>query len=67
MSAAATTNDTEYYLKQQQLQHNDLSILRKPINTSVTGFLEVKKAYDDGTDEVCLFYLLFVALIISNR
>lgn len=32
---------------------NDLSILRKPIKTSVNGLNEAKKAYEDGTDEVC--------------
>lgn len=31
---------------------NDLSILRKPIKTSVTGLNEARKAYEDGTDEV---------------
>lgn len=31
---------------------NDLSILRKPIQTSVTGFNEARKAYEDGTEEV---------------
>lgn len=31
---------------------NDLSILRKPIKTSVNGVNEAKKAYEDGTDEV---------------
>lgn len=31
---------------------NDLSILRKPIKTSVNGLNEAKKAYEDGTDEV---------------
>ena len=31
---------------------NDLSILRKPIKTSVNGFNEARKAYEDGTDEV---------------
>lgn len=32
---------------------NDLSILRKPIKTSVTGFNEARRAYEDGTEEVC--------------
>lgn len=31
---------------------SDLSILRKPIQTSVTGFNEARKAYEDGTEEV---------------
>lgn len=30
----------------------DLSILRKPITTSISSFLEVKKTYDNGTGEV---------------
>lgn len=30
----------------------DLSLLRKPIRTSVEGFEEVFRAYRDGTDEV---------------
>lgn len=31
----------------------DLSILRKPIKTTVTGFNEARKAYENGTQEVC--------------
>lgn len=30
----------------------DLSLLRKPIVTSITGFEEVLKAYEEGTNEV---------------
>lgn len=30
----------------------DLSILRKPIQTAITGFLEAIKAYENGTEEV---------------
>lgn len=30
----------------------DLSLIRKPIATSVTGFEEVLRAYEDGTNEV---------------
>lgn len=30
----------------------DLSILRKPIPTSITGFRETIQAYENGTDEV---------------
>ncbi|XP_055680649.1 uncharacterized protein LOC129788532 [Lutzomyia longipalpis] len=30
----------------------DLSILRKPISTSITGFNEARKAYENGTDEM---------------
>lgn len=36
--------------------NSDLSILRKPIKTSVTGFNEARKAYDDGTEEVSQTY-----------
>jgi hypothetical protein len=32
----------------------DLSVLRKPIITSVTGFDEMLRAYADGTSEVSL-------------
>ncbi|XP_037029904.1 zinc finger protein 800 [Bradysia coprophila] len=32
----------------------DLSILQKPIQTSITGFKEVVKAYKDGTEEIKL-------------
>lgn len=35
---------------------HDLSILRKPIQTSITGFHEAMKAYNDGTDEVIIFF-----------
>lgn len=36
--------------------HNqmDLSLLRKPIKTSVEGFEEVLRAYEAGTNEVSL-------------
>lgn len=37
---------------------HDLSILRKPIQTSVTGFHEAMKAYNNGTEEVIMIYLL---------
>lgn len=33
----------------------DLSVLRKPIITSVAGFEEVLKAYAEGTEEVNFF------------
>lgn len=32
----------------------DLSILRKPIKTSLRGLNEARKAYENGTDEVCV-------------
>lgn len=30
----------------------DVSLLRQPMRTALTGFLEAKKAYENGTDEV---------------
>lgn len=33
----------------------DLSILRRPIKTSTSGLNEARKAYENGTDEVCAF------------
>ncbi|XP_005175497.2 uncharacterized protein LOC101888282 [Musca domestica] len=30
----------------------DISLLRQPMRTALTGFLEAKKAYENGTDEV---------------
>ncbi|XP_055848903.1 uncharacterized protein LOC129913933 [Episyrphus balteatus] len=41
------SSDTE-----QNKQKDDLSVLRKPIHTALSGFLEAKKAYDNGTDEI---------------
>ncbi|XP_055903110.1 uncharacterized protein LOC129939209 [Eupeodes corollae] len=41
------SSDTE-----QNKQKDDLSVLRKPIHTALSGFLEAKKAYENGTDEV---------------
>lgn len=32
---------------------SDLSILRKPIKTSVNGLNEARKAFEDGSEEVC--------------
>lgn len=43
------------------VQH-DLSILRKPIQTSITGFSEVMKAYTNGTEEVIVFFFLVSVL-----
>lgn len=40
-------------------QCSDLSILRKPIKTSMNGLNEARKAYEDGTDEVCVFVVKF--------
>jgi hypothetical protein len=37
----------------------DLSLMRKPIATSVTGFEEVLRAYEAGTSEVNFVNLTF--------
>ena len=37
----------------------DLSLMRQPIATSVTGFDEVLRAYEAGTNEVSLIYCFF--------
>ncbi|XP_055375674.1 uncharacterized protein MAL13P1.304 [Condylostylus longicornis] len=42
------SSDNENSSKKQQ----DLSILRKPILTSITGFLEAKRAFENGTEEI---------------
>lgn len=34
----------------------DLSILRRPIKTSMSGLKEARKAYDNGTEEVCVLF-----------
>lgn len=44
---------------------HDLSILRKPIQTSITGFHEAMKAYNDGTDEVIYQFNLFFIILIK--
>lgn len=41
------------------LSGEDLSVLRKPIKTSMNGFSEARKAYDNGTEEVCSHFLHF--------
>lgn len=41
------SSDTE-----QNKQKDDQSLLRKPIHSALSGFLEAKKAYENGTDEV---------------
>lgn len=45
---------------------NDLSILRKPIKTSVNGFNEARKAYEDGTHEVSCFHLTYTHSFTCN-
>lgn len=41
-----------------EMVSSDLSILRKPIKTSVNGLNEARKAYEDGTEEVCFTHTL---------
>jgi hypothetical protein len=47
------TNGTD----SQNIKNCDLSILRKPIATSVTSFQEARKAFEHGTEEVGHGYL----------
>lgn len=51
MKRAADISNSQLH-SETEATTNDLSILRKPIKTSVTGWNEARKAYDDGTDEV---------------
>lgn len=44
---------TEFVQSDTASTSSDLSVLRKPITTSVNGLNEARKAYEDGTDEVC--------------
>jgi hypothetical protein len=44
--------DTESEDSNSTTNNLDLSLLRKPIATSVTGFEEVLRAYESGTNEV---------------
>ena len=39
----------------QQAPNLDLSLMRQPIATSITGFEEVLRAYEAGTNEVSNF------------
>lgn len=52
MKRAAENQTTSLHAETENVS-NDLSILRKPIKTSVNGLNEARKAYEDGTDEVC--------------
>lgn len=54
MKIRSGTNDTltSVCLKNKENGIRDLSILQKPIQTSITGFKEVVRAYKDGTEEV---------------
>jgi hypothetical protein len=38
--------------------HIDLSMLRKPIDVSVSGVSQIVKLYQTGTTEVCLPYII---------
>lgn len=44
----------------------DLSILRTPIGTSVTGFLETIQAYENGTGEVSYFFFFSFKLVFPT-
>lgn len=44
----------------------DLSILRKPIPTSITGFRETIQAYENGTDEVNKYFQHYNIIELSN-
>lgn len=47
-----------------EAETNDLSILRKPIKTSVIGLNEARKAYEDGTDEVCISFVFYIYVYV---
>lgn len=49
---AKTNAETESDESNQQSSNLDLSLIRQPIATSVTGFEEVLRAYEAGTNEV---------------
>lgn len=34
---------------------DDISLLQRPLRTAHTGFEEARRAYEDGTSEVCSF------------
>lgn len=36
-------------------EDNDFSLLRRPIQTSITGFLQARKIFDLATEEVSTF------------
>lgn len=45
----------------------DLSCLRQPIATSVTGFEEVLRAYEAGTNEVSFDTIHFIRRYIDHK
>jgi hypothetical protein len=47
-----SNNETESDESNQHPPNLDLSLIRQPIATSVTGFEEVLRAYEAGTNEV---------------
>lgn len=38
-----------------ETEDKDFSLLRKPIQTSVTGFAQARKIFDMATEEVCYY------------
>lgn len=48
----------------QQPPNLDLSLMRQPIATSVTGFEEVLRAYEAGTNEVSWKLIVTANLLI---
>lgn len=46
------SRNSGYSSDSEQNKQQDLSVLRKPILTALAGFLEAKRAYDNGTEEV---------------
>lgn len=54
MNRAKLKNNLEVESDESNSSQNqmDLSLLRKPIKTSVEGFEEVLRAYEAGTNEV---------------
>ena len=45
----------------------DLTLLRRPITTSITGLEEVLRAYKDGTNEVRIKMIFFFSLKNCNE
>lgn len=53
MKRAAEISTSQLHSDTEARMTSDLSILRKPIKTSVNGLNEARKAFEDGTEEVC--------------
>jgi hypothetical protein len=52
----SSNQESESDESNQQAPNLDLSLMRQPIATSVTGFEEVLRAYEAGTNEVSEFF-----------